>query len=316
MPKPVSDISTIKKAYAPRWNGGQWLLAEHMLKEMQQLFAAHQLPFFLTYGSLLGAVRHGGVIPWDDDIDIAIFAQDEARLHALATELRQAGYGLVKLTKENPDGSIGIFYKIWILAIATPPGRTYSWPYIDIFLVRPTTDWDVWMLDDDRFPAACFQPLGEARFGALTLPVPANGDIVRLMYGANYKEICASPHYDHRRATPCTQIFTPTDEVMAAGCFVSLSDIAQQLLNSTAVKMTGWSLSENKIQLKGPAAVLNLDSTAASLWNALEEKATVAGLINLCNTPRIEAIYTVLERLGALGKAGAIRIDGNKVATG
>lgn len=43
-----------------------------MLRTVVGILEAHKLPYIMIYGSLLGAVRHQGPIPWDCDIDIAI----------------------------------------------------------------------------------------------------------------------------------------------------------------------------------------------------------------------------------------------------
>ncbi len=43
-----------------------------IMDEIDRVCAAHGVEYFLGYGTLLGAVRHGGFIPWDDDMDIVM----------------------------------------------------------------------------------------------------------------------------------------------------------------------------------------------------------------------------------------------------
>ena len=47
-----------------------------ILRDSLQLCAKHNLQMFGIAGTAIGAIRHGGFIPWDDDIDVAILRED------------------------------------------------------------------------------------------------------------------------------------------------------------------------------------------------------------------------------------------------
>lgn len=63
-----------------------------MLKDIDELCKRHNIPYWLTGGSALGAVRHKGFIPWDDDADIGMMYEDYVRFQKVVHELDPEKY--------------------------------------------------------------------------------------------------------------------------------------------------------------------------------------------------------------------------------
>lgn len=83
-----------------------------LLAELDRLCKKWDIPYFLTAGTLIGAVRHDGFIPWDDDLDVGLLRKYCDRLEeACALDLDPAYY--LHSWKSDPH-SPHCFYKLKI----------------------------------------------------------------------------------------------------------------------------------------------------------------------------------------------------------
>ena len=70
--------------YIPTVMKQAWASQLKILKEIDRVCKKYKIPYFADWGTLLGAVRHKGFIPWDDDLDITMKRKDFERFLEVA----------------------------------------------------------------------------------------------------------------------------------------------------------------------------------------------------------------------------------------
>jgi hypothetical protein len=155
-----------------------------VLQYTHALLSDAQIPHWLTIGTLLGAYRHRGFVPWDDDTDVQVPLAHRDGLEGLRPRIERDGFRLMRAAGG---------YKL-------AHGNAWRYPYVDLIVVAPNDDRMAlafpldasgrptfakarqWPREnyrqDEIFPLAC------AEFEDLRLPVPRAGEaLVSRLYG-------------------------------------------------------------------------------------------------------------------------------------
>jgi len=152
-----------------------------LLDTFHRLSERHQLDYAACYGTALGHVRHGGFIPWDDDVDVCVPAEQADRLARVLGDMPAwTGYAY------HPED----FHKVFDKSGADA-GLPWRWPFLDVFEVPK---------DDPHhphlFPGRTPEQLFEGRL-PLRLPHDAAAHLA-LQYGERYMEQLLDGGYSHR----------------------------------------------------------------------------------------------------------------------
>ena len=115
----------------PKVPGHKMTQLYHIMYDFDHFALDNNITYWVEGGTALGAARHGGIIPWDDDIDIQMLDKDCKRLATMRKQLLQ--YNLTITYEKKFDN---------LMKIVRPHGKAissdkpWSFPFIDVFSVK------------------------------------------------------------------------------------------------------------------------------------------------------------------------------------
>ena len=115
-----------------------WAVEMDVLTEIDRICKEYGLTYYAAFGTMLGAVRHNGFVPWDDDIDIYMLRPDyQALMNVLSDELPQGYYNSSSYSDSTHMQPLtSVMNTKYIITDVSERKKFYGCPYIcgvDIF---------------------------------------------------------------------------------------------------------------------------------------------------------------------------------------
>lgn len=135
----MENQTELRQKYNPEGSELRQLQLEmlEILITVDRICKKHNIPYWIEGGTLLGAVRHEGFIPWDDDLDIALMKRDYKKLIKILQDELPQEYALQ--THDTDHNYFQPFAKVRSLSSEIEElngydrNYIYKGAYIDIF---------------------------------------------------------------------------------------------------------------------------------------------------------------------------------------
>jgi len=120
-----------------------------ILKDLSDICDRHGICWWLSSGTLLGAARHKGFIPWDDDIDIVMPRKDFKRLRKILLAEENDRYFLQCIQSDVEYVNLYMKFRKKGVRLKTLNPRTryfkHAGPFVDIFCIEYTSYWTAYL---------------------------------------------------------------------------------------------------------------------------------------------------------------------------
>ena len=120
-----------------------------ILQDLAEICDKHGICWWLSSGTLLGAARHKGFIPWDDDIDIVMPRKDFKRLRKILLAEENDKYFLQCIQSDVEYVNLYMKFRKKGVRLKTLNPRTkyfkHAGPFVDIFCIEYSSYWAAYL---------------------------------------------------------------------------------------------------------------------------------------------------------------------------